>query len=88
MVVIPKSHPMPILILANSADPDEMPHVATFHLCLHILSVSSFLMGNFAYFFCRLLIFFKINFFEKFFRDYHQSVKQFGFRSGPTYCWG
>ena len=27
--------------------------------------------------FCRLLIFFKINFFEKFFQEYHQSVKRF-----------
>ena len=38
------------------------------------------LLGNFSCFFvvCRLLIFFKINFFEKFFREYHQSVKQLG----------
>ena len=32
--------------------------------------------------FCCLLIFFKINFFEKFFQEYHQSVKQFESRSG------
>ena len=25
-------------VLANSADPDEMPHYASFHLCLHCLS--------------------------------------------------
>ena len=38
-------------------------------------------------FFCGLLIFFfKINFFEKYFHEYHQSVKQFGPRSGPTLC--
>ena len=30
----------------------------------------------------RLLIFFKINFFEKFSHEHHQSVKQFGSRSG------
>ena len=36
--------------------------------------------------FCRLLIFFKFNFFEKFFQEYHQSVKQFGSRSVPTFC--
>ena len=35
--------------------------------------------------FCCLLIFFKINFFEEFFQKYHQSVKQFGSRSGPTF---
>ena len=29
---------------------------------------------------------FKINFFEIFFQEYHQSVKQFGSRSGPTFC--
>ena len=34
------------------------------------------------FFFCSLLIFFKIIFFEKFFHD----VKQFGARSGPTFC--
>ena len=32
--------------------------------------------GKFFMLFCRLLIFFKINFFEKFFQQYHQSVKQ------------
>ena len=37
-------------------------------------------------FFPRLLIFFKINVFEKFFEEYHQSVKQFGSRSGSTFC--
>ena len=81
--------------------------------------------GKFFILFCHLLIFFKINFFEKFFQEYHQSVnkldpdqiknddtfvillisscclfskllfskncfrngfKQFGFRSGPTFC--
>ena len=30
--------------------------------------------------------FFKIKFFEKFFHEYNQRVKQFGFRSGPTFC--
>ena len=30
--------------------------------------------------------FFKINFFEKFFLEYHLNVKQFGSRSGPTLC--
>ena len=30
--------------------------------------------------------FFKINFFEKFFHEYHQSVKLFGSRSCPTFC--
>ena len=33
-----------------------------------------------------LLIFFKINFSENFFQEYHQSVKQFGSRSGTTFC--
>ena len=27
-----------VFVLANSADPDEMPHNATFHLGLHCLS--------------------------------------------------
>ena len=31
--------------------------------------------------------FFKINFFEKFFQEYDQSVNQFASRSGLTFCW-
>ena len=31
--------------------------------------------------FCRLLIFFQINLFEKFYQEYHQSAKQFRSRS-------
>ena len=41
--------------------------------------------GKFLCFFC-LLIFFKINFFEKFFQEYHESFKQFGYRSGMAFC--
>ena len=36
--------------------------------------------------FCCLLIFFKINLFEKFFQKYHLNVKQIGSRSGLTLC--
>ena len=43
-------------------------------------------LGNFSHFLYHLLIFFKINFLEKIFQDYDQSVKQFESRSGPTYC--
>ena len=44
------------------------------------------MLGKFACFFYRLLIFFKINFFQKFFQEYHKSVKQFESRAGPTFC--
>ena len=36
--------------------------------------------------FCLLLIFVQNNFFEKFFQKNHQSVKQFGSRSGQAFC--
>ena len=49
-------------------------------------SVNAVTPGIFSMFFCLLLIFFKINFFEKFIQKYDQSVKQFGSRSGPTFC--
>ena len=39
------------------------------------------LLGNFACFCRPLIFFFKFNFFENFFREYHQSVKHFGSRS-------
>ena len=35
---------------------------------------------------CCLLIFFKINFFEKFFKEYHQHVKQFETRSAGQFA--
>ena len=39
--------------------------------------------------FCRLLVFFfKIKFFEKISQEYHQSIEQFGSRSGLTLRWG
>ena len=37
--------------------------------------------------FCCLLTFFKFNFFEFFFEEYHQ-CQQVGFRSGPTFSLG
>ena len=43
-------------------------------------------LGNFACFCCRLLTFFKINLFKKFFQEHYQSVKQFGSRSGTMLC--
>ena len=44
------------------------------------------MLSNFADFLLSVLIFFKIHFFEKFFQEYHQSVKQLGTRPGPTFC--
>ena len=48
------------------------------------------LINSFAYWIIFLwsVDFFKINFFEKFFQEYLQSVKQFGSRSGLTSCQG
>ena len=44
------------------------------------------MLGNFSRFYCRLLSFFKINFFKKFFQKHYQSVKLYGSRSGPIFC--
>ena len=35
---------------------------------------------------CCLLTFFQINFYKKSFQEHYKSVKQFGSRSGPTFC--
>ena len=43
------------------------------------------MLGSFSCIYYRLLTFFKINFLEKFFQEHYQSVKQFGFRSGPAF---
>ena len=34
------------------------------------------MLGNFLRFYCRLLIFFKINLFKRFFQEHYQSVKK------------
>ena len=46
------------------------------------------MLGNFACFFVVCRFFFKLTFFffKKIFQQYHQSVKQFGSRSGQTFC--
>ena len=36
------------------------------------------MLGNFSSFYCRQLTFIKINFYNKFFQEQYQSVKQFG----------
>ena len=42
------------------------------------------------FFFCIFVVcwffYYKIKFFKKFFQEFDQSVKQFGSRSGPTFC--
>ena len=53
----------------------------------HLTKLTQCMLGNFSQLFCRLLTFFKLNFFKKFFQEHYQSVKQFGSRSGPTLCW-
>ena len=45
------------------------------------------MLGNCSYFYFRLLTFFKIKFLKINHPDHHQSVKQFGSRSRPTFCW-
>ena len=56
----------------------------TMHACPDIF-LTLCLLANFACF-CHLLISFKIHFFEKLFKEYHQNFKQFGSRSGWTFC--
>ena len=48
----------------------------------YICRIDSLPTGKFCMLFCCLLIYIKMNFVEKFFQEYHQSVKQFRFRSG------
>ena len=56
----------------------------------HLLETLFCLLYNFACFFFLTSdkFFFKITIFTKFFQEYYQSVKQFGSRSGPTFCRG
>ena len=74
-----------IIRASNSLDPDLALHFVRPDLdpnCLQRLSTDDTSKKRF---FCHLLIDFKINFFEKLFQKYHQSVKQLGSRSGLTF---
>ena len=53
--------------------------VSSLTLCM--LGMSSMLLLSYADFFL------EITFFPKFFQEHYQSVKQFGSRSGLTFCW-
>ena len=64
------------LVCLPNCTPYALNPMSDFTLCL---------LGKCFILFCHLLIFFKINFFEEFFQKYHQSVKQFGPRSGPPF---
>ena len=55
-------------------------------ICSHCISLTLCMLGNFSCFHCFRLTFFKINFFKKFFWEHYQSGKQFGPRSGLTFC--
>ena len=44
------------------------------------------MLGNFYVFLSSADFFFKINFFKKFFQEYHLSVKQLDPDQGPTFC--
>ena len=50
------------------------------------MNINACMLDNFSYF-CCLLTFLKLNLnFQKFFHKHYQSVKQFGSRSGRTFC--
>ena len=57
-------------------------------LLRHCKVLTNCIMDNFSCFCCRLLTFFKMNFFQKFFQEHHhdQSVKQLWSRSALTFC--
>ena len=55
-------------------------------VCECLLDLTLNKLGNLSYFCCHLLTFFKIYFFQKFYQEHYQRVKQFGSRSGLTLC--
>ena len=57
------------------------------HYFANVLYLSICMLGNCSCFYIRLLTFFKIKFLRTNHQDHHQSVKQFGSRSRPTFCW-
>ena len=74
--------------LSNSSLKQDIPVTRQLYMC-HIKNkyLINSLHGNFACFFVVCGFFFKINFFKNIFQENHQSVKQFGSRSGPMFCW-
>ena len=52
----------------------------------HVCEALTLCLPGIFYAFLSSDFFSKINLLEKFFQEYHQSIKQFGSRSGPTVC--
>ena len=67
-------------------NPCKLSFYPNFLWCKRCIYLSPCMLSNFARFFLLSanFFFFKIYFFEKFFQEYHHSVKQIGCRSGPT----
>ena len=63
-----------VSLVSESENPHMVPYVTLYALVL----LTHCLLGNFSFFLCRLLFFFTINVFKKFFQEYHLGVKQFG----------
>ena len=58
--------------------PREVTQRVYLPLLLSLLGICMFFLSS--------ADFFQIQLFEKFFQEYHQSIKHFGYRSGPTFC--
>ena len=65
-------------------DPMQTKHIFVLLSCIRINSSHA---GEFCMLFCHQWIFYlKLTFSKNIFQEYHQSVKQFGSRSGLTFC--
>ena len=62
----------------------DVANLSSAAVVIGTLRVNSLHAGKFFTLFCHLLVFFKINLFQKFFQEYHQTVEQFGSRSGSS----
>ena len=73
-------------LLLKPADQDQhfFSHTMNLYYIWNYLTLCP--LGNLSCFFVVCWFFFKINFFEKFFQQYHLSVKQIGSRSGLMFC--
>ena len=57
------------------------------HFSKHPRCLTLCMLGNFACYFVVCGFIFSNQLFKKIFSEYHQSVKQFECKSGPTFCW-
>ena len=78
-LLVASNYPVVEVLLPSGVEIQQCTADTCVKVGIRKMKIEALPPGKFFMLFCRLLIFYKINFIEKFFQEYHLSVKQIGF---------